>query len=117
MSRRGREDDKKSTEEFPGDPMVKNPPASAGDKVSTPGPGISHINPCTATTEHTSLEPVLCNRSHHNEESPPLSATRKSLSSNKDPAQPKIKILNKKKKSTYLWNSWEENVSRNINNW
>ena len=46
-----------------------------------------------------------------------LSATRKSLSSNKDPAQPKIKFLNKKKKSIYLWNSWEENVSRKIDSW
>ena len=43
MSRRGREGAKKSIEEFPGGPVVKNPPANAGDKVSTPGPGISHM--------------------------------------------------------------------------
>ena len=25
--------------------------------------------------------------------------------------------MNKKKKSIYLWNSWEENVSRNVDSW
>ena len=43
MSRRCREDDKKSIEEFPGGPVVKNPPANGGDKVLSPGPGISHM--------------------------------------------------------------------------
>ena len=29
--------------DFPGGPVVKNPPASAGDMGSIPGPGRSHI--------------------------------------------------------------------------
>ena len=28
---------------FPGDPVVKNPPANAGDMGSSPGPGRSHM--------------------------------------------------------------------------
>ena len=43
MSRRCREDDKKSIEEFPGGPVVKNPPANGGDTGSIPGLGIFHI--------------------------------------------------------------------------
>ena len=30
-------------EDFPGDPVVKNPPAAAGDTGSIPGPGKSHM--------------------------------------------------------------------------
>ena len=29
--------------DFPGGPVVKNPPASAGDMSSIPGPGRSHM--------------------------------------------------------------------------
>ena len=29
--------------EFPGGPLVKNPPANEGDTGSTPGPGRSHM--------------------------------------------------------------------------
>ena len=29
--------------DFPGGAVVKNPPASAGDKCSSPGPGRSHM--------------------------------------------------------------------------
>jgi len=29
--------------DFPGGPVVKNPPANAGDASSIPGPGKSHI--------------------------------------------------------------------------
>ena len=29
--------------DFPGDSVVKNPPASAGDTGSSPGPGRSHM--------------------------------------------------------------------------
>ena len=31
---------------FPGDAVVKNPPANAGDTGSSPGPGRSHM-PCS----------------------------------------------------------------------
>ena len=30
-------------EDFPGDAVVKNPPANAGDTGSSPGPGRSHV--------------------------------------------------------------------------
>ena len=33
----------KLSEEFPGGAVVKNPPANAGDTVSIPGPGRSHM--------------------------------------------------------------------------
>ena len=40
---------------FPGDSLVKNPPANAGDTGSIPDPGRSHmsqqLSPCTATTD------------------------------------------------------------------
>ena len=48
--------------DFPGGSVDKNPPASAGDTGSIPGPGRFHMpwnqrhgqqSPCTATTEHT----------------------------------------------------------------
>ena len=82
---------------FPGGTVVKNPPANAGDRGSSPGPGRSHMLwsnedrapqllshsywACSLEpTSHnywarmpqllkpTHLEPVLCNkRSHHNE--------------------------------------------------
>ena len=62
--------------DFPGDPVVKNPPANAEDMGLIPGPGRFHMqlslctattkltlwNPCTATTEATHLEAGLCNR-------------------------------------------------------
>ena len=31
--------------DFPGDPVVKNPPANAGDTCTIPGPGRSHMPP------------------------------------------------------------------------
>ena len=41
--------------DFPGDAVVKNPPANTGDTGSSPGPGRSHtaeqLSPCTTTTE------------------------------------------------------------------
>ena len=76
--------------------MVENPPANAGDPGSSPGLGRSHmprsnwarepqlLSPCAATTEPVRLEPVLHNKrgrdserpAHHDEEWPPLAATR-----------------------------------------
>ena len=43
--------------DFPGDPVVKNPPSNAGDMGSIPGPGTKtthtsgHLSPCTKTAE------------------------------------------------------------------
>ena len=48
-----------STRDFPGGPVVKNPPSNAGDAGSIPdrGPKIPHavrqLSPCAATTELT----------------------------------------------------------------
>ena len=57
---------------FPGDPMVKNPPANAGDMSLIPGPGRIHMlqsNQAQASdywSSHT-LEPMLHNkRRYHN---------------------------------------------------
>ena len=44
--------------DFPGGPVVENPPSNAGDINSIPGQGTyvpyatEHLNPCAATTEH-----------------------------------------------------------------
>ena len=56
----------KTESDFPGGPVVENPPANAGDRGSIPGPARTHIdprqlNPCTITTEPTHLEPTSCN--------------------------------------------------------
>ena len=43
--------------DLPGGPVVKNPPANAGDTGSIPGPGtkiphaLGHRSPCATTTE------------------------------------------------------------------
>ena len=46
--------------DFPGGPVVKNPPANAGDIGSIPGSGKTphaeeQLSPCTTTTEATCL--------------------------------------------------------------
>ena len=48
--------------DFPSGPVVKNPPASAGDTGSIPAPGSSHVGPCATTTE-----PVLPNKREEQE--------------------------------------------------
>ena len=77
--------------DFPGGAVVKNPPASAGDTGSIPGPGRSHmpqsnyahepqllslrsrahmpqlLSPCATTTEAHTPRAMLCKRSHNNE--------------------------------------------------
>ena len=76
----------KSTKDFPGGPMGKDPPSNAGDADSIPGRGgggvggkIPHaqgqLNPSTSTTE------PKCPRIHTQQ-------LEKPLSHNKDPAQP-----------------------------
>ena len=60
------------------------------------------LGPWATTTEPACLEPVLCNKrgrnserpAHHDEEWPPLAATREKPSHrNEDPTQPKIIII------------------------
>ena len=77
--------------DFPGGAVVENLPASAGDTGSIPGLGRSHM-PWSSWAhapqllKPACLEPVLCNKRshckerhvHHNEEWPPLAATRES---------------------------------------
>ena len=55
-------------QDFPGGPVVKSLPTSAGDVGSAPDQGtkiphaMAQLNPCAATTEvSTHLEPVLSN--------------------------------------------------------
>ena len=50
---------KTDTWDFPGGPVVKNPPANAGDWRSIPGPetkiphALGQLSPCTTTSEPT----------------------------------------------------------------
>ena len=60
--RRLKESSKLKAQDFPGGPVVKNPPASAGDMGSIPGPGRSHmgvgqLSLCATTTEACSPRP------------------------------------------------------------
>ena len=55
--------------DFPGGPVVKNPPANAGeDKDSTTALGSFHM--LGATIEPVCLEPVPCNQRSHCKEKP-----------------------------------------------
>ena len=60
--------------DFPGGPVVKDPPTNAGDMGLIPGPGRSHmprqLSPYTPTTEAMKLEPMLCNERNHCNEKP-----------------------------------------------
>ena len=63
----------KQNNAFPGGAVVKNPPASARDTGSSPGPRRSHMRQSNKALKPqllkpARLEPVLRNkRSHHNE--------------------------------------------------
>ena len=76
---------------FPGGAAVENLPANAGDTCSSPWSGkiphaAEHLGPWATTTEPAHLERVLHNKrgcdserpAHHDEEWPPLAATRES---------------------------------------
>ena len=84
---------------FPGGPVVKNPPANAGDTGSSPGPGRSHVPQSNSACapqllslrsrahepqllKPACLEPVLHNKRSHRNEKP--------THHNEDPMQPKI---------------------------
>ena len=79
---------KKTPQGFPGDAVVGNPPASAGDTGSSPGPGRSHmprsgwaraprlLSLCSRAREPqllrpARLEPVLCNKREKKKENTP----------------------------------------------
>ena len=49
-----------SHSDFPGGPMVKNPPVNAGDTGPTPGLGRVHMPQSDETHGH--LEPALCSK-------------------------------------------------------
>ena len=73
----------KSTQDFPGGPEVKSPPASAGDTGSSPGPGrppqaTEQLSPRAPTTEPTQLD-----------RSPHSAQLQEGLCSDKDTEQPK----------------------------
>ena len=76
---------KKSSQDFPGGPVVKNPRTNAGDTDSTPGWGkiphaVGQLSPCTPTTEtHSPQRRVAL--AHCNQ--------RKPAHGNEDPVQPK----------------------------
>ena len=98
---------KTGTQDFPGGPVVENPPANAGDTGLILHLGRSHKpwgnSPCAATTEPMCLEPVLCNKRSHRNAKPSHYNWRKPMSSNEDPVQPKTNkqstVLKKKKKT------------------
>ena len=50
---------KSQKSDFPGSAVVKNPPASAGDTGSSPGPGRSHMPREQLSPSATTTEPVL----------------------------------------------------------
>ena len=99
--------------DFPGDPLVKNLPASAGHTSLIPGPGRSHmpwgssacalLRPCSGA--------MNCNKRSSEVRSPrnPRSATgeclqleKESLQASEDRAQPKINIFLKNEFATSL---------------
>ena len=103
---------KRKQRDFPGGPVVKNPPANAGDPGSfwsgkiphatteQPSPWATAPEPVLwsprATIEVCTPEPVLHKRSrcnekpaHHNEAEPLPATTRENPHGNEDPGQPK----------------------------
>ena len=91
---------------FPGGPVVKNPPASAGDMGLIPGWGRRATGPLARgppLLKPTRLEPALCNnRSLYNDyttqldSSPRWPQQREPVHSNEDRAQPEMNFfLNK----------------------
>ena len=91
--------------DFPRSPLVKNPPAKAGDTVSFPGPWKSTLHRTTKPAHHSYWAQVswsLCSGIREaTETKSPRAATRvapacynqwKPPHSHKDPVQPKINI-------------------------
>ena len=79
---------------FPGGPVVKNPPASAGDTGSVPAPGVPHTpwrNSPRATLPSLLVEAHTAQR----RAAPALCSDRKPVGGNEDPMQLKEEI-NKK---------------------
>ena len=90
------------TGDVPGGPMVKNPPANAGDMGSIPGPGRFTCQGATKPMHHhyqahvlqllkpDALEPMVCKKRSCGNEKPKHHTPRKPRCSNKGTAQPKI---------------------------
>ena len=53
---------------FPGGPVVKNPPANAGDMDWIPGPGRSHMPQSSQVHTPQQLSLYTLDVMHHNEE-------------------------------------------------
>ena len=92
-------------EDFPGDPVVKNLPASAGDMGSIPDLGRSHMlqgnkacaqlqSMCSRAWEPQllspcALEPMLCSKRSHHKEKPEHRNQINTACSIEDPGRPK----------------------------
>ena len=75
-------------EDFPGGPVVKNLPASAGHVGSISGPGrfhtsLSQLSPCTQLLEPSFLEPLLFNKRSHCNVKPAPHSYRKAFAASK----------------------------------
>ena len=83
---------KKQKQELPAGPVVKNPPANAGDTGSVlvqEGPhAAGRLSPRTTATETTCLEPMLCSRSSLGPQKP-CPAAREEPAHSKDVAPQK----------------------------
>ena len=77
-----RKEKRKRKEDFPGGPVVKDPPASAGDSGPIPGPGRSHmpqsnytraqrLSLCPRAWEPQLLSPTSCRVCVSQQEKPP----------------------------------------------
>ena len=76
VSERTWQTERRKDGDFPGGPVVRSPPANAGDLGSIPGPGRFYLlrgnYACATAPEPARLEPVLCNeRRHRSEKSSP----------------------------------------------
>ena len=78
---------KKSKEDFPAGPGVKNLPDNAGDTGSTPSPGRCHTPQSNSAYEPHLLSPQALSQGSATGEYPHVLQTEKS---NKDPVQPQI---------------------------
>ena len=100
---------KTGTQDFPGGPVVENPPANAGDTGLILHLGRSHKpwgnSPCAATTEPMCLEPVLCNEKPPRCKAQPLQLEKAHEQQRRPSAakykQTKYSIKKKKRKQTH----------------
>ena len=102
--------------DFPGGPVVKNPPANAGDKGSIPSLGRSYMPRGNKTNvpqflKPLCLEPVLRNKKSHcigkptncNEEWPPLTTIRESSRAAGNTSSELVNVLKEKSLWREFW--------------